>query len=52
MAKCIFLLCKEEYAARPTVDLKMKRQNTKGDVSIPVVVDKADSVSALWWYFL
>ena len=46
------VLTPEEYAARPTVDLKVKRQNTKGDVSIPVVVDKADSVSTLWWYFL
>ena len=38
------VLTPEEYAARPTVDLKVKRQNTKGDVSIPVVVDKADAV--------
>ena len=38
------VLTPEEYAARPTVNLKVKRQNTKGDVSIPVVVDKADAV--------
>ena len=38
------VLTPEEYAARPKVDLKVKRQNTKGDVSIPVVVDKADAV--------
>ena len=38
------VLTPEEYAARPKVDLKVKRQNPKGDVSIPVVVDKADAV--------
>ena len=38
------VLTPEEYAARPTVDLKVKRLDTKGDVSIPVVVDKADPV--------
>lgn len=38
------LLTPEEYAARPSLDIEVKRSNDKGDMTIPVVVDQADAV--------
>lgn len=37
------ILTPEEYEARPSVDIEVKRSNTNGDVTVPVVVDHADA---------
>ncbi len=36
------IITPEEYASRPTVDLVVKRKNTKGAATIDVTVDQAD----------
>ena len=38
------ILTPEEYSARESIQLEVKRSNTQGDVSVPVIVDKADAV--------
>lgn len=38
------VLTPTEYASRQYISLKVKRQNTNGDVQVPIVVDYADSV--------
>ena len=38
------VLTPEEYAARPSVDLTVKRASSKGDADVAVIVDRADDV--------
>ena len=38
------ILTPEDYASQPADTLKVLRKSTKGDVSVPVVVDRADAV--------
>lgn len=38
------ILTPEEYSAREVIQLEVKRSNTKGEVSIPLIVDRADAV--------
>ncbi len=36
------IITPEEYASRPSVDLMVKRKNTKGAATVDVIIDKAD----------
>lgn len=36
------IITPEEYASRPSVDLVVKRKNTKGAASVDIVIDRAD----------
>lgn len=38
------ILTPEEYADRPSIDLTVKRANSKGDADVAVIVDRADEV--------
>ena len=38
------ILTPEEYAARPSFDLTVKRASSKGDADVAVIVDRADEV--------
>uniref|UniRef100_UPI004028B513 hypothetical protein n=1 Tax=Prevotella sp. TaxID=59823 RepID=UPI004028B513 len=38
------ILTPEEYADRPSIDLTVKRANSKGNVDVAVIVDRADEV--------
>ncbi len=38
------LLTPDEYASHQSVTLTLERANTKGDLTVPVIVDRADSV--------
>lgn len=38
------ILTPEESAERPSLDLTVKRTNSKGDATVPVIVDRADGV--------
>lgn len=38
------ILTPEEYANRPSIDLTVKRANSKGDADVAVIVDRADEV--------